>query len=192
LVRRRVSVARHKRVAAADHPPYSGIFHPLGAAFLSNASYPETLKVLDQTNVPIESFQLAGARQMYRYNYTSGAIELNPPLAAPFLQAVTAEIPRYIALWNQRFRPISTTNYKVRQMRDVTQDRYANAGTEWRTRGVHRIRIAMVPEQQPHCPSAPPCQSCRAVWLWRHQHRPSRKSSAPPPHYACRDRAYRC
>lgn len=50
---------------AADHP-HRGIFHPLGAAFFSNASYPETLKIWNQTDVAIEPFKLAGAREQYR------------------------------------------------------------------------------------------------------------------------------
>jgi monoamine oxidase len=100
---------------AADHP-LSGVFHPLGAAFLSNASYPETLKILNQTTVTTESFALAGAREMFRYNYTNGLIEANPPIAPQFFAAVSSEIPRYVQVWNQRFRNISTTNYKVRQL----------------------------------------------------------------------------
>ncbi|KAH7095623.1 hypothetical protein FB567DRAFT_34976 [Paraphoma chrysanthemicola] len=88
------------------------LFHPLGAAFFSNATYPETLKVLNQTNVSIEPFKLAGTREMFRYNYTTGSIEANPPVAPQFYAAVSAEIPRYIQLWMQRFAPISATNYK--------------------------------------------------------------------------------
>jgi hypothetical protein len=98
------------------------LFHPLGAAFFSNASYPETLKVLNQTDVSIEPFQLAGAREMFRYNYTTGAIEVNPPVAPQFFAAVSAEIPRYVSLWNQRFGPISATNYKVRQLRQALHE----------------------------------------------------------------------
>lgn len=50
---------------AADHP-HRGIFHPLGAAFFSNATYPETLKIWNQTDVAIEPFKLAGAREQFR------------------------------------------------------------------------------------------------------------------------------
>lgn len=50
---------------AADHP-HRGVFHPLGAAFFSNNSYPETLKIWNQTDVAIEPFKLAGARQQFR------------------------------------------------------------------------------------------------------------------------------
>lgn len=70
--------------------------------------------MLNQTNVSIEPFKLAGTREMFRYNYTTGSIEANPPVAPQFYAAVSAEIPRYIQLWMQRFAPISATNYKVR------------------------------------------------------------------------------
>ncbi|KAH7385702.1 hypothetical protein BKA66DRAFT_461827 [Pyrenochaeta sp. MPI-SDFR-AT-0127] len=103
-----------------------GLFHPLGAAFFSNATYPETIKILNQTNVSIEPFALAGARSMFRYNYTTGSIEANPSLAPQFLATVSAEIPRYIALWNQRFRPISAPNYK-----QGVPDEFTVSGTEW-------------------------------------------------------------
>jgi hypothetical protein len=117
VVRRPVSIAHStsrfaSATVAADHP-YRGIFHPLGAAFLSNASYPETLKVLNQTDVSLEPFALAGAREMFRYNYTNGLIDINPAPAPQFAASVSAEIPRYVQLWNQRFRNISATNYKV-------------------------------------------------------------------------------
>ena len=94
--------------------PLRGIFHPLGAAFFSNATYTETLKILNTTNVTSEPFALAGAREMFRYNYTNGAIEANPALIPQFLASLSAEIPRYVALWNQQFRPYSVAGYKVR------------------------------------------------------------------------------
>jgi hypothetical protein len=94
--------------------PLRGIFHPLGAAFFSNATYTETLKILNTTNVTSEPFALAGAREMFRYNYTNGGIEANPALIPQFLASLSAEIPRYVALWTQRFKPISVAGYKVR------------------------------------------------------------------------------
>jgi hypothetical protein len=89
------------------------------------------LKVLNQTNVSIEPFQLAGAREMFRYNYTTGSIEVNPAPAPQFYAAISAEIPRYVALWNQRFGPISATNYKVRHQRNVARNWSANGEAEW-------------------------------------------------------------
>lgn len=106
-------VAPPSELGAADHPS-RGIFHPLGAAFFSNATYTETIGILNQTNVTVQPFALAGAREQYRYNYTDGEIMANPAFTPQFTATVSAEIPRYIALWNQRFRPISAVNYKVR------------------------------------------------------------------------------
>jgi hypothetical protein len=51
---------------------------------------------------------------MYRYDYTTGRIDANPYFDQQFKASVAAEIPRYLTLWNHRFRPISVVNYKVR------------------------------------------------------------------------------
>lgn len=99
-------------VSAADHPP-RGIFHPLGAAFFSNATYPETLKVIDESGVSIQEFALAGARQEFQFNVTTGATEPVPNPSRTFVQLVAAEVPRYIQLWYRDFAPISTANFKV-------------------------------------------------------------------------------
>lgn len=103
-----------------------GIFHPLGAAFFSNATYPETIKILNQTHVPIEPFALAGTRQVFRYNYTNGLIQANPAPPPSVLAAVEAEIPRYTQLWTQRFQPIRVTNYK-----NGVPDEFSVSGAEW-------------------------------------------------------------
>ncbi|CAE7011369.1 hypothetical protein P3342_003408 [Pyrenophora teres f. teres] len=103
-----------------------GTFHPLGAAFLSNASYPDTLSILNETNVPIQSFALAGAREMFRYNYTTGSIDPSPAISPVFTATVSAEIPRYMALWNERFRPISAVNYK-----NGVPEEFTVSGAEW-------------------------------------------------------------
>lgn len=101
-------------ITAADHPR-RGIFHPLGAAFFSNASYPETVKVINESGVAIEEFALAGAREQFLFNITTGVTEAVPALSPQALQLVAAEVPRYIQLWTRDFAPISTTFYKVRR-----------------------------------------------------------------------------
>jgi hypothetical protein len=53
---------------------------------------------------------------MFRYNFSTGAIDINPSPAPQFLAAVSSEIPRYVQLWNQRFANISATNYKVQHL----------------------------------------------------------------------------
>jgi hypothetical protein len=91
----------------------SGIFHPLGAAFYSNASYPETLKVINASGVSSVPFALAGGRQEFSFNWTTGQIQAVPQPSTEFILAVAAEIPRYITLWEQVFAPISVPSYKV-------------------------------------------------------------------------------
>jgi hypothetical protein len=96
----------------ADNPP-RGVFHPLGAAFYSNGSYPETLKIIDMAGVPSEPFALTGEREQFRFNDTSGEIETVPPLSPEFRRLLGAEIPRYIQLWHTVFAPYSVTGFKV-------------------------------------------------------------------------------
>jgi len=85
----------------------------LGAAFFSNASYTETLKILKQTDVSIEPFALAGARKQFAYNYTSDLTQAVPEMSNAFTKLLSIEIPRYAALWNARFKKFSVANYKV-------------------------------------------------------------------------------
>ncbi|PVI02015.1 FAD/NAD(P)-binding domain-containing protein [Periconia macrospinosa] len=103
-----------------------GIFHPLGAAFFSNGTYPETVKVVDDSGVSIEEFALAGARQQFFFNVTTGAIKPVPALTASFQQQIASEIPRYIQLWNRDFAPISTTYFQ----RGVPKA-FTVSGAEW-------------------------------------------------------------
>ncbi|CAI6245028.1 unnamed protein product [Periconia digitata] len=103
-----------------------GIFHPLGAAFFSNASHPNTLRLATESGVHFEEFALAGARQQFLFNVSTGATEPVPPLTVAFQQLVAAEIPRYINLWNQHFAPVSTANYKKGVPENLTV-----SGSEW-------------------------------------------------------------
>lgn len=130
------------RLAFADHP-LRGIFHPLGAAFFSNATYPETVKVINATSVSVAPFALAprpspnsgnvstepvgvpgnsslevdpgqSDRQQFRFNYTTGQIEDIPSLSVQFRGLLAAEIPRYARLWQTAFAPLSVPGFKVR------------------------------------------------------------------------------
>jgi hypothetical protein len=86
----------------------------LGAAFYSNASYPDALKVINVANVPSVPFFLANSgRDQFNFDYTDGDIVPVPPFPMSFLVAVAAEIPRYIALWQATFAPISVPSFKV-------------------------------------------------------------------------------
>ncbi|KAF1956436.1 FAD/NAD(P)-binding domain-containing protein [Byssothecium circinans] len=117
-----------------------GIFHPLGAAFFSNVTYPETVKVVDESGVSIEEFALAGARQQYQFNITTGATEPLPTLSPQFRQLLASEVPRYVQLWNRDFAPISTTGYKKGVPESLTV-----SGSEWfRTNNFTALPIALV------------------------------------------------
>lgn len=61
----------------------------------------------------IQEFALAGAREQFRFNITTGAIDALPALGTQALQLAAAEVQRYDELWNQDFAPFSATNYRV-------------------------------------------------------------------------------
>ncbi|KAF2654362.1 FAD/NAD(P)-binding domain-containing protein [Lophiostoma macrostomum CBS 122681] len=103
-----------------------GIFHPLGAAFYSNASYAETVKVVNTSGVLAEEFELAGAREQFLFNDTTGAIEPVPETSAQVAQALQAEIPRYINLWYTTFPQVGVVGYKNGVPEELTVP-----GVEW-------------------------------------------------------------
>jgi hypothetical protein len=86
----------------------------LGAAFYSNASYPNALEVINVANVPSVPFFLANSgRDQFNFDYTDGNTFPVPAVSMAFLVAVAAEIPRYIAVWQTTFAPFSVTSFKV-------------------------------------------------------------------------------
>ncbi|KAF2805484.1 FAD/NAD(P)-binding domain-containing protein [Mytilinidion resinicola] len=89
-----------------------GGFHPLGALLFSNATYTETVKIVDEANVPIYPFSANGGGEGWNYNWTTGATMEIAATSAQFQAALGAEIGRYIQLWNQVFAPISGVGYK--------------------------------------------------------------------------------
>ncbi|KAF2018538.1 FAD/NAD(P)-binding domain-containing protein [Aaosphaeria arxii CBS 175.79] len=105
-----------------------GIFHPLGAAFFSNGTYPETVKVINASGVSVEPFALAGARQQFQFNYTteSGDIKPAPGITVPMIARLGEEIPRYIQTWQRRFAPFSAPSFK-----NGVPDEFSVTGTEW-------------------------------------------------------------
>ena len=54
-------------------------------------------------------------RLRYAYDYRTGATTLVASPSAAFIQAVTAEVPLYVELWQTLFAPVSAPNYKVGQ-----------------------------------------------------------------------------
>lgn len=93
--------------------PSSGTYFPLGAAFFSNASWPETVAVVNQTGVPAEPIYLnEGARQQFYFDYQNGTTSPLEPFPTPFIQALFEEFPRYVAQYTSEFEPIVRPGYK--------------------------------------------------------------------------------
>ncbi|KAF2120679.1 hypothetical protein BDV96DRAFT_484959 [Lophiotrema nucula] len=105
-----------------------GIFHPLGAAFFSNATYTETVKVVNDSGVSIQPFALAGDREQFRFNYTTAdaSIQEVPSLSPQFIQLLLLEIPRYASLWTTKFAPYSVPSFKK-----GVPDELTVSGAEW-------------------------------------------------------------
>jgi hypothetical protein len=85
----------------------------MGAAFFSNATYTETLKVVNSSGVLAEPFALAGMRDQFRFNYTTGALEQVPALSTQFITGLMVEVSRYAGLWQKGFAPYSSPGFKV-------------------------------------------------------------------------------
>ncbi|KAJ5032533.1 uncharacterized protein L3040_009134 [Drepanopeziza brunnea f. sp. 'multigermtubi'] len=84
-------------------------FHPLGALLFSNASYPETLKVLDVAGVPAIPYIVG---QRWVYNITTGFTVQSPPVPAAFATLVAQEFQRYSDYWTAVFAPYTAIGYK--------------------------------------------------------------------------------
>ncbi|KAH7364162.1 FAD/NAD-P-binding domain-containing protein [Rhexocercosporidium sp. MPI-PUGE-AT-0058] len=84
-------------------------FHPLGALLFSNASYPETLKVIDVSGVPSVPFVTG---QRWLYDVASGSTALSPAISSAFATLVGQEFQRYAVYWNTLFAPYSALRYK--------------------------------------------------------------------------------
>jgi hypothetical protein len=86
----------------------------LGAAFYSNASYPDALKVINLSGVSSVPFFLANSgRDQFNFNYTTGYTQPVAALPIAFMTEIAAEIPIYIALWQARFANYSVPGFKV-------------------------------------------------------------------------------
>ncbi|KAG4428390.1 hypothetical protein IFR05_016129 [Cadophora sp. M221] len=84
-------------------------FHPLGALLFSNASYPETLKVVDVSGVPAVPFVTG---QRWFYDVQSGSTVLSPAISPAFATLVGQEFQRYALYWTTIFAPYSALRYK--------------------------------------------------------------------------------
>jgi len=77
----------------------SKTYHPLGALLFVNGTYRETLKIINQVNVPAEQY-IAGAE--WRYDYKSGAVGQQAQ-SPQLVQQIQAEAARYIQQWPTAF-----------------------------------------------------------------------------------------
>ncbi|KAH7417335.1 FAD/NAD-P-binding domain-containing protein [Cadophora sp. MPI-SDFR-AT-0126] len=84
-------------------------FHPLGALLFSNASYPETLKVIETSGVSAIPFVTG---QRWLYDVPTGSLALSPAISSEFATLVGQEFQRYAAYWTTIFAPYSALRYK--------------------------------------------------------------------------------
>ncbi|PVH85846.1 FAD/NAD(P)-binding domain-containing protein [Cadophora sp. DSE1049] len=84
-------------------------FHPLGALLFSNASYPETLKVIETSGVPAVPFVTG---QRWLYDVPTGSLALSPAISSEFATLVGQEFQRYAVYWTTIFAPYSALRYK--------------------------------------------------------------------------------
>jgi hypothetical protein len=88
----------------------SNTFHPLGALLYTNTTYRETIKIIDQVDVP--SIPFHNGTPAYVYDWQSGAIAPVPAATTEFKILLIAEIARYAAYWALEFGPLySEPNY---------------------------------------------------------------------------------
>jgi len=88
----------------------SKTYHPLGALIFVNQTYHETLKIINQVNVPAEQYK-RGA--IWKYDYKSGAIGQQAP-SPQLAQQLQAEAARYIQQWPTVFgNKYSAPNLRV-------------------------------------------------------------------------------
>ncbi|TID25967.1 FAD/NAD(P)-binding domain-containing protein [Venturia nashicola] len=123
---------------------YDNVFHPLGAAFFSNLTYTETLKVINNVSVSASEFSLAGtARTQFNINVTTGVTTRVVSPTPTFQQLLAAEVPKYTQLWTQQFANISAAGYK----KGVPASLTATAEDWFRTNGFVALPIALTNPQ---------------------------------------------
>jgi hypothetical protein len=82
----------------------------LGALLFSNATYTETLKIVEISGVRAIPFVTG---QRWLYNWTSGVTGPSPAISSAFATLVGQEFQRYTAYWYSIFAPYSGIGYKV-------------------------------------------------------------------------------
>ena len=86
------------------------------------------LPIINAAGVPSSPIKLgAGSdRQRYAYDYRTGSVAAVPSPSAAQIQAVSAEVPRYVALWQEAFAPWSLPNFKVSLLDETCPGMCAN------------------------------------------------------------------
>lgn len=92
---------------------FRGLFHPMGALLFSNATYRETLPLIDASGVPSMPFSYNSS--LWLYEWRTGHTQESPITftALTSNSLFKAEIDKYIKFWNTEFSPNTTIGYKV-------------------------------------------------------------------------------
>ncbi|CZT08465.1 uncharacterized protein RCO7_08200 [Rhynchosporium graminicola] len=104
IFERQVTVGGKCQAVYADNT-----FHPLGALLFSNASYPETLKVIATSGVTSVPLQTG---QRWLFDAQSGGVTQAPAITSAFSTLVGQEFQRYAQYWTTIFAPYSALRYK--------------------------------------------------------------------------------
>lgn len=89
---------------------YDKTYHPLGAVIFENQSYPETLKVISQTNVTATYFK--DLEPKWTYDWQNGSIGEYKSLTLPQKLQLAIEVSKYSFFWYTTFKPISGIGYR--------------------------------------------------------------------------------
>jgi hypothetical protein len=157
----------------------SGIYSPLGAAFFSNASHPEVVKVVNISGVLATPFSLDPAtRDEFSFNYSSpdGDLEPVPAPSGPFAQLLALEVPKYIALWVTVFAPFSVPGYKVSLPRRLSRNvMLILLVVEWRTGKSDRIHGNLAHSKRIRCSPNRTSWAFGILRLWKYLGNPNCK-----------------
>ncbi|KFA68115.1 hypothetical protein S40285_02583 [Stachybotrys chlorohalonatus IBT 40285] len=111
---------------------YDNNYHPLGALLLINQTYPETIRIIDQTSVvatPTDNLI-----PQWAYNWQSGDVSAFRSFDAEQTLRLTAEMKRYTVFWTSVYQPISGVGYR----RPIPEELTAST-LDWLTDNGYRV-----------------------------------------------------
>ncbi len=89
----------------------------MGALIYSNATYTETLKIIDQSGVP--SYQFGYAAKPWLFDWRTGVVTLAQSSLADLYPLLKPDIDRYTQFWNANIGPHwGSIGYRVRTLDD--------------------------------------------------------------------------